>query len=100
MQEGEDLQFADIVLIQAFSCPDEAILRQSQSVLDVSQPSEAILAVKIQDILSVIAMIPCQEQENQFFCMERPGLAVSPSGGKDAEGDADDDADSDHDGVE
>lgn len=77
------------MLIQAFFLPNEAILQQSWCVLAVSRPSEAILAVKIQDILSVIAMIPCQDQENQFFCMKRPGLAVSPSVGENAEDDKD-----------
>ena len=91
MQEGEDLRFVDVALVQAFSLPDEVILRQSRGVLAVDRPSEAILVVKIQDILGVIAMIPCREQENHFFCMERPGLAVSPSVDENAEDDEDDD---------
>jgi hypothetical protein len=89
--EGEDLRFADVALILAFCLPNEAILRQSRHVLAISRPSEAILAVKIQDILSIVAMIPFQKQENQFFCMERPGLAVSPLVGENAEDDEDED---------
>ena len=70
--------------------------------LPVCQMTEAILIVNIRDIISVVAMIPYKQSgeaiegdEEHYFAMERPGLAVSHFLGAEGADDEDDKDDKD-----
>lgn len=86
-QHEEEYQFTTVALVRSFSPVDEDVLRASQMTLMLCQKTDSVLAINVQDIISVVAMIPydlpdepLEEDEGRYFVMERPGLSVSDFG--------------------
>ncbi|KAG9309301.1 hypothetical protein JVU11DRAFT_10788 [Chiua virens] len=79
------LRFANVGLIRSFSPPDNNILWASQMTVPLCWNTEAILVVHVEDILSVVAVIPYVGRlennpnedagEGAFFVVEQPGLS-------------------------
>ncbi|VDB94253.1 unnamed protein product [Peniophora sp. CBMAI 1063] len=70
-------------LVSKFSKPDETLLRRSHGVLHVAtyQGEDDLGVIPVQDIKSVVAMIPFQhhkpgDHKKRYFLVEKPGLEI------------------------
>jgi len=90
-------EFSNIALIRLFSPSNEHLLYISKNVIPLSVQLPSIQAVLVQDIISVIAMIPHRPQmhdrvvQDHFFFLEKPGLDLTFFSGNVEVGDDDDD---------
>lgn len=85
----------DVVLLQLYSHPDEALLEvSSQTVVSCIQLNE-FTVTHVKNIASVVAMIPHKPTlpsgvtEDRFFMLEKPGLDISTLGVRDDENEED-----------
>lgn len=86
-QGDGDLEFETVALVRSFSPPDGNMLQASYMTIPMCRKTESVLAIRVDDIISVVGMIPCtpnrqlqdgeEEEEEVFFAVEKPGLAVS-----------------------
>lgn len=97
--------FLDVAVIQVYLLPDEALLQLSSQMVASWIRSEQVLAIDVEDIVSVVTMVlhkptlPLGLTKECLFMIEKPGLDVSDLGvcysayhDKDNEDNADDHA--------
>lgn len=76
--DGE-LSFTNVGLIHPFSSPDNDILQASWTTVPLCRNTEAVLVVHIEDILSVVTILPYvgrmanNADGDAFFVVEQPG---------------------------
>jgi hypothetical protein len=70
--ENDGLQFANIALIHSFSPPDNNILQAYYMTLPLCHYTNTILVIKVNQIMSVVAMI---SYGDSLFAVEQPGLS-------------------------
>lgn len=75
-------RFSNLALVRLFSLPDQALLELSHHVVPSCIQLNSIHAIPVQDIISVITMVPHKRQteggvEDRFFMVEKPGLDLA-----------------------
>lgn len=85
-ESEEQWKFNDVAILRLYSEPDSDLLGMSSQVLAVSTLLDDIYICDVQDIRSVVAMIPHDltlpsDISGIFFCMmEKPGIDISDLG--------------------
>ena len=88
-------KFLDVAIMRLYSPPDASLLHRSSHTMPPCTLLPDLIVLPIEQILSVVAMIPHRPMlpsgvvEDRFFVLEKPGLDICESDGLDEDDEVD-----------